>query len=227
MTTYPRNHWDPDFHGHVYLIEFLETNWKASTKPLKPRDEAETLAHEIPEVLDKIRDRTGDTLAKIQFENTTSFFSTLFPRRLMFTATSHPATFEVLRVGVLIGRVIVMYYKAEFNRVRPPQLSAKIDPVIDVPGHPSYPSGHATQSHLIAQLFRALHPAGNDEDWQKQIVDLANDIARRREIAGVHYSSDSAVGKALGEAICAILTDKQRCPLFNKLLDQARAEWKP
>ena len=43
-----------------------------------------------------------------------------------------------------------MHYKAKFNRERPSQVCPALLPPIPVPGHASYPSGHATQAHLMA-----------------------------------------------------------------------------
>ena len=119
-----------------------------------------------------------------------------------------------------------MVWKAEIKRARPPQLSAEIEPVFDVPGHPSYPSGHSTQAHLIAYVLTAVHPSGKDPQWSRAVERFAGEVARNREVAGVHYPTDSKAGVALAKALAPILLDGRACPTFAKLLDDARAEWK-
>ncbi len=64
------------------------------------------------------------------------------------------------------------------------------------PGHPSYPSGHATQAHVWAGL---LSFCGKDPDGKAE--QAANDVARNREIAGLHFESDSTAGRALAKEI--------------------------
>jgi acid phosphatase (class A) len=211
-------------HCLVYLIEFLATNWQTSTQPGPPPPLAHTMQVEIPN-LEAMKSRRPALMEDIKFHATSSFFSTLFPRRLMFNQHSHPATFEVMRAGNTIGRAVVIYYKDQFQRERPSRLSAEIDPVIDVPGHPAYPSGHATQAYLIAHLLQWVHPDGNDPTWQTEAFGVAKNVAEYREVAGVHYESDSAAGKTLAQNIFNILTDPQQCPEFHNLLTTARGEW--
>jgi hypothetical protein len=85
-----------------------------------------------------------------------------------------------------------MYYKGTFNRPRPSQLCPALAPPIAVPGHASFPSGHATQSMLMALCLIDVLPvvptpntAGNV--WEEDLKVLAHRIARNREIAGLHY----------------------------------------
>ena len=88
---------------------------------------------------------------------------------------------------------IIFYIKKYFNRVRPHFLHKDINPVIKNPGHPAYPSGHSIQAHLIAYLLPK-------EDLKKNLI-IANKIAVNREIAGVHYRSDTKYGKYLAKKI--------------------------
>ena len=85
---------------------------------------------------------------------------------------------------------------------------------------PAYPSGHSTQAHLIAHVLTALVPAKTHE-----IFTVAHDIARNREIAGMHYSSDSQAGERLAIVIFSLLTGGG-CPRFIEALDDAKEEWR-
>jgi acid phosphatase (class A) len=96
---------------------------------------------------------------------------------------------------------LVLFEKEKFDRVRPHILEPGIDPIIDVPEHPAYPSGHATQAYFAAYYLSSKFPEN-----QKQYFKDAERIAHNREIAGVHYPSDSAAGKILAEQYFAIIS---------------------
>lgn len=221
---FPRNYWDPDAHYAVHVIEFLATKWKDRTRPDDPPSAPADIDAEIAKLV-ALKGKRPGLRADIEFHATGSFFSTLFPRRLMFNRYSHPATFEVLRVGVHLPNFVAVYYKDMFQRDRPSRISPEVDPMIEVPGHASYPSGHSTQAYLAAHLLQRVHPDGDDPRWQKDIFDLAQHVAFCREVAGVHYESDSIAGKKLARAISDILDDPGPCPGFHKLLTAATSEW--
>jgi hypothetical protein len=61
---------------------------------------------------------------------------------------------------------------------------------------------------------------------------LAGRIARNREIAGLHYKSDSDAGAILAGEIFKILNDETKMPhepnqpsRFKAAMDRARLEW--
>jgi hypothetical protein len=116
-----------------------------------------------------------------------------------------------------------MHYKYKFNRPRPSQLSNRIMPPIDPPGHASYPSGHATEAYLVSGLLGlvmqlndpAAPPPGSLER-------LADRIARNREVLGVHYRSDSEAGRDLAAKTLPLL---RRCTTVTQVIGAAAAEW--
>jgi acid phosphatase (class A) len=114
---------------------------------------------------------------------------------------------------------VVMRMKKQFNRVRPHFLQADINPTIDVPGHPAYPSGHSSQAHLFARILGELMPSRR-ADFLKS----AFEVAVRREIAGVHYPSDTAAGALLAESYFRYLSGN---PDFLTAVAKARYEWHP
>ena len=53
---------------------------------------------------------------------------------------------------------------------------------------------------------------------------LAERIAKNREIAGVHFASDSAEGERLAAQAMTLLTDRKLCPIFMREFEAAKAE---
>ena len=70
----------------------------------------------------------------------------------MCNSKSAPATHQLVTIANVVGQFVVMHYKMDFKRPRPSQYSPAILPPIEVPGHASFPSGHATEAYLIALI---------------------------------------------------------------------------
>ena len=121
-----------------------------------------------------------------------------------------------VQTGALIKKVItwslppIMYFKHHWKRARPAQLEPRIRPVIDCPAHPAYPSGHSTQSHLIALVMWKV--TGRD-DIRDALWDAAGRIAQNREYAGVHYKSDSACGSDLAQQLLPFFVAENDGPI--------------
>ena len=121
-------------------------------------------------------------------------------------------------------RVVLFQKKLpNFNRARPYQIYPSLDPPF-TPGHASYPSGHATQSHAMAKVIELILTSATGQFAQSiaQCYALADDIAKNRERAGVHYPSDSAAGKQLADIF---VEEASKFPPFQNRLVQARQEW--
>jgi len=120
-------------------------------------------------------------------------------------STDHPVNpaLKALRDAVLDTVLPVLWYfkQRDPQEPRPRQLDTPIDPWFERPhwrnpGHPSFPGGHAAVAHTWAALLAAALPGHATE-----LVNMADEIARRREIAGLHFPRDNKAGKSLGEQI--------------------------
>jgi membrane-associated phospholipid phosphatase len=156
-------------------------------------------------------------------------FAAYFMRLLRIGASSHPHTCTLLHVAGVVGVMASIHFKAHPGgerkpRVRPNQLRPALMPPVDVPGHPSFPSGHATQSMLMALLVERAMPATMNIAWRPLLQTLSGRIARNREIAGLHYPSDSRAGVELAVKVAALL-DPEKCPVFKSVLEAAQKEW--
>jgi hypothetical protein len=137
---------------------------------------------------------------------------------------THPQTKALHRL--LLDNILgpIFQFKEQFNRGRPyhccaenldPMFADKADPLH--PGHPAYPSGHSTQAHALAYLLASWFPQREDEFLQ-----AAGKVAKNREIAGLHYPSDSLAGKKLARQLVVLLLQNTG---FKAAADLARLEW--
>ena len=86
----------------------------------------------------------------------------------------------------------IFIYKIKNDRVRPSFLDKTLNPAIDIPPHPAYPSAHAGQSLILALMLSDIKL----ENKEKYLA-LAENIGRNRELAGVHYKSDTDSGQKI------------------------------
>jgi hypothetical protein len=94
---------------------------------------------------------------------------------------------------------ILLRFKYKHNRPRPWQLAPVLG--IDMQTQhtytaksPSFPSGHATQSRLIAEVLAQLYP-----ELKEKLIKKADKVAKSRFVGGLHYPSDLEYGKMLGQ----------------------------
>jgi membrane-associated phospholipid phosphatase len=111
------------------------------------------------------------------------------------------ATRAMLDVGLAVLHPLIAQTKHHLNVERPqdPSLST----AVAMPGHQSAPSGHSAVAHLLAGLLAPLQPTALP---RQLMFSAAASIATNRELAGVHFESDSQAGQALGLSIAAWLT---------------------
>ena len=151
-----------------------------------------------------------------------------FLRMMRITQGSHPKTCRLMHAAGLIGLLVAMHFKAHPGtgrdpRARPSHLCPALAPPIEVPGHPSFPSGHATQGMLIALCIEAALPnAATKGRWRPLLHTLAGRVGRNREIAGLHYASDTRAGFELAGKSFALLSP---ISTFQLVQTDAVAEW--
>ena len=161
---------------------------------------------------------------------------------LMFSRFSHPWTFRLARIAIVVGEFIAMTLKRQIQRPRPSQLSPALMPPVPVPGHASYPSGHATQAYLLSALMAQVMPAVCNGGPRPQsartgnysrgvapanVLDrLAERVARNREVLGLHYRSDSVAGQSVAAQILPLLMvcPSMATPLTG-VIAMAAGEW--
>jgi hypothetical protein len=77
----------------------------------------------------------------------------------------------------------------------------------------------------IEYVLYGVVTAGDFAAISSNLGTLATRIARNREIAGLHYPSDSADGRALAVTIEPFLTGMGTNTWFGKAVTAAKGEW--
>ena len=90
--------------------------------------------------------------------------------------------------------------KDAFNRPRPYALETQLKPAVPLPGGASYPSGHTIWAYMTALVLADMVP-----ERRLQILARADEFARNRVIAGVHYPSDVESGRMTATIFTAFL----------------------
>jgi PAP2 superfamily len=103
----------------------------------------------------------------------------------------------------------IFAFKVHYNRARPWNCCEGVKPLIGkgtglFPGHPGYPSGHATQAYTFAYLLASKFP-----EKEAALLAVAEQVATNRELAGLHFQSDSLSGQRLGEQFAAAILDAE------------------
>jgi hypothetical protein len=94
--------------------------------------------------------------------------------------------------------------KNHYNRPRPYQLARALDidmfpVVLTNAGTAAYPSGHALDAYMIAEIISQIHPD------KKEIKDFCNIAAHTRVISGIHYQSDQEFSREICNIIINIV----------------------
>jgi hypothetical protein len=228
---FPGSPWTVDYYPIVVLSEFVSRTQKEAptawdkielSKPLQDAD----VNKELQELAEIMNYRGGVALeALAQCNGIIEYFKGI----LSFTSSTHPMTFGLAAIAIRVGEFQVMHYKAKYNRPRPSRLSPRLMPLIEVPGHASYPSGHSTQAHLVARCLEGVMPIEVAQPVKAPsgrelgpLQCLADRIARNREVMGLHYPSDSRAGKILADETFKLL---KKCPTVQEMIDRAKSEW--
>jgi membrane-associated phospholipid phosphatase len=227
---FPERNWGADWFAWRVLIDFTQTAWAGialgdwTTMP-----DFTSVDDEIDNLVQAAQDERADALGEILSQ--ADEFASYFMNLMTSTPGAYPATNRVLHAANVVALFVAMYFKAHYKRPRPTHLCPALLPPIAVPGHAAYPSGHSTQAHLMAlcmgEIFDGL-PAAQKPQMQPMRDDLkvlADRIARNREIAGLHYPSDTAAGVVLANQVLALLSGMPATSPYRTAVANAVAEW--
>lgn len=101
-----------------------------------------------------------------------------------------------LNMGLMDAGIAAWDTKYTYWLIRPTQFDPSIVPAVRVPHHPSYVSGHAVFSATAATILGARFPKRSAALWQ-----MAEEAARSRVYAGIHYRFDGDAGLTMGRQV--------------------------
>jgi hypothetical protein len=188
----------------------------------------EAVKKEVSELVLRAMTERADAMGEILAQ--AGSFVGDFAGLLDCNTVSHAKTIELISACVSIAGFAGQHFKQVNDRRRPSHVAPALKPPIDVPGHGSYPSNHAAQAFLVMDALGAVFGTkkGAAERAQNAAMPavraLAARIAVNREIAGVHYPSDTEAGRELARKLLPILNSPQ-VPRFEALVTAAAAEW--
>jgi len=213
---FPQSRWGADFLGTLVVIQFMATDWpnKISIDPPNMPFGPE-MKKELAYLVDCQIKLRPSALPEIYAQN--QYFQPYFVNQLGITAGSYPKTYLMLKMAARIGELVMVKLKAQWNAPRPSQVYPRLFPPVGVAPHASYPSGHSLVSHMMAAMATEIVP-----EMGLAPGELATRIAVNREIAGLHFPSDTAAGAdAAAQAFKLFMT----ILWYPQALADAKAEW--
>ena len=138
-------------------------------------------------------------------------------------------TLRVMDVVTNVVSVPVHVIKNHLDVKRPSELDCRVVPLIPVPGHASFPGGHAAATYALATVLGRLMNA--DEAQRRALGRIARRISKNRERAGLHTRLDTRAGRRLGRLMGNWMVDVAQEDEFKHqpwslLFARAAAEWK-
>jgi hypothetical protein len=235
---FPVSFWDCDLLALTFLPDFLSTTVGGQTwdqaitigNPPPVVQSGPAAGDRIDELLELAVTERPEALGEIlnQHQNQQLCFLQL----LMINHNSHPKTYFAMKLAARVGEVVMMRLKRQFNRPRPTQYCATLYPPVPVPGHASYPAGHALIAHLTARVLIEVTTKGGSSPYEDALTLLAKRIGRNRVIAGLHFLSDIEAGAEAAGKTHDFLKGmggpaNPASPVFTykSVIDAAKKEW--
>ena len=215
---FPLSAWDASYLNDIpQATALMKSESKHFSIEPPPSDDSEITRSEIEHLKQLTEKRTSEDIILITKEHLDPYKR--FFEVLDIEQQDHPQLEKLIRYLATESYLPTLYFKHKFSRTRPYQIDSDLEIVIDGPPHASYPSGHATQAYLIALVLSETFP--QNDRRTKQLMDLGRRIGTRREVAGVHYPSDTQAGFELAKQLKRWIQEK---PKFKRLLAAVRSE---
>ena len=151
-----------------------------------------------------------ESWAALRAERAPEILAQLSPQIAFWSSIIHlnpgytPYTHELLSVAVEYASHVVQQTKFLAVCPRPSDFSPRIQPMFDAPAFFAWPSGHATQAFMVAELLTRLlvrdpvQDVAAKREMRLQLWRQADRIATNRIVAGLHFPVDNEAGCALG-----------------------------
>jgi len=186
--------------------------------PLPPSQSSAEVRNEIDMILRLQETRTPAEVAVIQADANITVLAFTNTLGSWFSPTNLPVTFALFDAVGKDTSFFSSTAKKQFNRPRPFKVDSRVTTAVDTNSlpDPSYPSGHSTRGTVFALVLAEIMP-----DLRDSLLERGRAIGWERVVAGVHYPSDVAAGRFLGQNIAMQFFQN---PAFRVELDRARQE---
>ena len=175
------------------MIFFRQNLHEVITLPEPPVDDL-TEAYQVEKI---IRQRTEKDVQSIQDHDQEPYYAI---RKVCEKndIEFHDSEFkQIIKESV----PVIKHFKDFFNRARPVEVLSSLNTLPSKTNKtPSYPSGHATQSVILARYV-----AGKVPQLEKDLMKAAYKCGYGRVQAGFHYVSDYDIGNLLGEKMYVLM----------------------
>ena len=172
---------------------FKDKLYKDITIPAPPKDDI----GEAKEVKRLIANRTAEQDKSIADHDEVPFYAIkkyCEDNKMIF----HKDEFEDIIYG---ATDTINHFKDKFDRKRPIEVDKTLDTSPSKTNKtPSYPSGHAAQSRIVAKYV-----AGKFPEHEAELIEAGNECGYGRVLAGFHYVSDYESGNLLGDKMYALM----------------------
>ena len=172
---------------------FRDKLYEDITIPAPPKDDI----GEAAEVKRLIANRTAEQEKSIADHDEVPFYAIkkyCDDNKMMF----HKDEFKDIIYG---ATDTINYFKDKFDRKRPIEVDKTLDTSPSKTNKtPSYPSGHAAQSRIVARYV-----AGKFPEHEANLIEAGNECGYGRVLAGFHYPSDYEAGNLLGEKMYKLM----------------------
>lgn len=216
--TFRASDWDPDLLALTILPQFMKAKvgtktWETAITLPAPAAITQPM---IDDMLILAITERPDALGEIVQQNQN--FQVCWLQLLNVGRTSHPHTYLLMKLIARCGELAMMMLKRRNPaRPRPSQVCPMLYPPVPVPGHASYPAGHALIGSLTSACLAELIPA-----HAQALEVLAARVGFNRVLAGLHFRQDVDVGLDVGRQLKPFV---QQCRLYKDTLAAAQAEW--
>jgi len=232
---FPNTAWDSDLYALNIIPEFLASGLTINGTAISATVGVPNITINAPlqitddminDLIEKAITIRPQRLAEIVQQDKN--FQICWLQLLMMTHNSHPATYQLMKFAARVGELVMMAAKKfsaaqpGWNSARPSQICPTLYPPVPVPGHSTYPAGHAIIGHLTSDCLKDLFPDHPLQGVRHSLDKLARRVSENRVIAGLHFEQDIVEGKTIAAQVAPLL---KGCPLYQQILVRAKQEW--
>jgi hypothetical protein len=227
---FPEHAWDSDLVALTIMPEFLDQkvngqHWKDAVIAALPGPTSPITQAMIQDMVMKAVTERPEALGEIVQEHNN--FQARYLHLLSISNNSHPHTFLLMKLAARVGEfsmISLKRLKAPWDlrsRPRPSQVCPTLFPAVPVPGHSTYPAGHALIAWLTTESLKDITKLQANA-YAKSLDALAERVGNNRVFAGLHFQEDIDHGKIAGVLVHKFLW---QCPLYQDTLGKAQQEW--